>query len=91
MYYDATSLTLGSVFPTTSTMLFYTAGVSYTLGCMSFLEYMGFVLVVFPLKCDFIIVQVYIYLLIGGSRMLAVPMEFGCTPGSHYVFTYLTS
>jgi hypothetical protein len=25
--------------------------VSYTLGCMRFLEYMGFVLVVFPLKC----------------------------------------
>ena len=30
------------------------------LGCMSFLEYMGFVLVLFPLKCGFIIVQVCI-------------------------------
>ena len=34
---------------------------SYTLGCMSFLEYMGFVLVVFPLKCGFIIVQIQMY------------------------------
>ena len=30
---------------------------SYTLGCMRFLEYMGFVLAVFPLKYGFIIVQ----------------------------------
>ena len=31
---------------------------SYTLGCMRFLEYMGFVLAVFPLKYGFIIVQI---------------------------------
>ena len=31
---------------------------SYTLGCMRLLEYMGFVLAVFPLKYGFIIVQV---------------------------------
>ena len=53
LYYDATS-----VFPTTSTTLFLTQ-LGYALECMSFLlEYMGFVLVVFPLKCGFIIVQV---------------------------------
>ena len=31
--------------------------ISHTLGCMRFLEYMGFVLAVFPLKYGFIIVQ----------------------------------
>ena len=31
---------------------------SYTLRCMRFLEYMGFVLAVFPLKFGFIIVQI---------------------------------
>ena len=35
---------------------------SYTLGCMRFLEYMGFVLAVFPLKYGFIIVQDTMYL-----------------------------
>ena len=34
---------------------------SYTLGCMRFLEYMGFVLAVFPLKYGFIIVQITLY------------------------------
>ena len=34
---------------------------SYTLGCMRFLEYMGFVLAVFPLKYGFIIVQMLIH------------------------------
>ena len=33
----------------------------YTLGCMKFLEYMGFVLAVFPLKYGFIIVQVCMF------------------------------
>ena len=33
---------------------------SYTLGCMRFLEYMGFVLAVFPLKYGFIMVQIII-------------------------------
>ena len=64
LYYDATNQTLGSIFPTTSTMLYY-AAVVYTLVCMSFLEYMGFVLVVLPLTCGFIIVQVQINLLKG--------------------------
>ena len=60
VYYDTTNQTLGSVSPTTNAMLYCAAGVllSYTLGWMRFLEYMGFVLVVFPLKCSFIIVQV---------------------------------
>ena len=40
LYYDAVSQTLGSVFPTTSTMLFYAAGV-YEL---SRVHGMGFVL-----------------------------------------------
>ena len=31
------------------------------MGCMSFLEYMGFVLVVFPLKCGFIMVLMHIH------------------------------
>ena len=53
LYYDAKKQTVGSVFPTTST-------ITMQLGCMSFLEYMGFVLVVFPLKCGSIIVQSYI-------------------------------
>ena len=56
LYCDATNQILGSVFPTTSTMLYHKHHA--LLGCMSFLEYMGFVLVVFPLKCGFIIVQV---------------------------------
>ena len=30
------------------------------LGCMRFLEYMGFVLAVFPLKYGFIIIQCYL-------------------------------
>ena len=34
--------------------------VSYTLGCMRLLEYMCFVLAVFPLKYGFIIVQLYV-------------------------------
>ena len=35
---------------------------TYTLGCMRFLGYMGFVLAVFPLMCVYIIVQIYIYI-----------------------------
>ena len=61
LYYDATNQTLGSVFPTKHYALLCSWGVlSYTLECMSFLEYMGFVLVVFPLKCGFIITKMYI-------------------------------
>jgi hypothetical protein len=54
LYYDATNQTVGSV----STILYYAARV-YALihPSMRLLEYMGFVLVVFPLKCGFIIVQ----------------------------------
>ena len=54
--YDAT---IGECFPYHK---HYTAkGVlSYTLVCMSFLEYAGFVLVLFPLKHDLIIAQIYI-------------------------------
>ena len=57
--YYTTNQTLGGVFPTTTTMLFYAAGVYCHTPqvCMSFLEYIGFVLVVYPLKCGFIIVQ----------------------------------
>ena len=40
---------------------------SYTLGCMRLLEYMGFVLAVFPLKYGFIIVQIYMDICMGSS------------------------
>ena len=58
LYYDATTQTRG-VFPCVShyTLLCSRGVFSYTLGCMRFLEYMGFVLAIFPLKYGFIIVQ----------------------------------
>ena len=60
LYCDATNQTLGSVsLPQTLCFTMQLGPVlSHTLGCVSFLEYMGFVLVVFPLKCGFIIVLV---------------------------------
>ena len=58
LYYDATTQTLGSVsLPQSLYFTMQLGCISYTLGCMRFLEYMGFVLAVFPLKYGFIIVQ----------------------------------
>ena len=54
LYYDATTQTLGSVSLPQS--LYFTM----QLGCTKFLEYMGFVLAVFPLKYGFIMVQLSI-------------------------------
>ena len=52
------NLDIGSVSPPQA--LYFTI---QQLGCMRFLEYMGFELAVFPLKYGFIIVQMTLYVL----------------------------
>ena len=47
---------IGECFPASITILYYAAGVYFHTP--TFLEYMGFVLAVFPLKYGFIIVQI---------------------------------
>ena len=64
LYYDATTQTLGSVSLPQSLYFTMQLGCIFihpSLGCMRFLEYMGFVLAVFPLKYGFIIVQYCIH------------------------------
>ena len=64
MYYDATNQTLGhwGVFSPSQALCFTMqlgCIVIYTLGGMNFLEYIGFILAIFTLKCGFIIVQIH--------------------------------
>ena len=61
LYYDATTQTLGSVSLPQSGTIYFTLQLWCIFihpRCMRFLEYMGFVLAVFPLKYGFIRVQI---------------------------------